>query len=151
MTYISRGTCCFLAVLALASGCSTRLETYKVDGRVEFENGRPVVVGVVECLSVEHQLNARGTIREDGTFSLSTFEQGDGAVAGPHKCVVIQLVIGENIEGHRPSTVGVVDRKYASYQTANLEIDVSPDGDNFFVLVVRGLEKQPAEGDAHTH
>lgn len=151
MIPIVRRVCGSLAILALASGCSSQLETYKVNGRVEFENGRPVVVGLVECLSLEHQLNARGTIREDGTFSLTSFEEGDGAVAGKHKCVVIQMVIGENIKGHRPSTVGVVDSKYASYQTSGLEIDVSPDGDNKCVLIVRGIKKQPAQGADHSH
>lgn len=151
MISIVRHVCCCLAVLALTPGCSSQLETYQVNGRVEFENGRPVVVGLVECLSDEHQINARGTIREDGTFSLTTFDEGDGAVAGRHKCVVIQMVIGENIAGHRPSTVGVVAPKYASYQTSDLEIIVSPDGDNTCELSVRGIKPQPAEGADHSH
>lgn len=135
----------------LCTGCSSQLQTYEVKGKVEFENGRPVVVGTVECLSVEHNINARGDIQPDGTFSLTTFQPDDGAVEGDHKCVVIQMVIGENISGHRPSTVGVVAPKYASYQTSGLSFDVSPDAANEIVLTVRGVEKQPAAGADHKH
>ncbi|GAB5405262.1 MAG: carboxypeptidase-like regulatory domain-containing protein [Aureliella sp.] len=141
-----------LACLVFAlTGCSSQLATYEVNGKVEFENGRPVVVGMVECLSVDHNINARGDIQPDGTFTLTTFEPEDGAVAGDHKCVVIQMVIGENMSGHRPSTVGVVDPKYASYQTSGLSIEVSPDGPNEIVLQVRGVKKQPAAGADHKH
>ncbi len=144
-------TTCVASVALLLSGCSSQLPTYEVIGKVEFENGRPVVVGIVECLSVEHNINARGNIQPDGTFSLTTFQSGDGAVAGEHKCVVIQMVIGENISGHRPSAVGVIDPKYASYQTSGLSIIVSPDGSNDVVLQVRGIKKQPAAGADHKH
>ena len=143
--------CWSLAILVLFTGCSSQLKTYEVDGRVEFENGRPVVVGLVECLSNEHNVNARGTIRKDGSFSLTTFEDGDGAVAGKHQCVVIQMIIGENIIGHSPSTIGVVDSMYASYQTSDLEIEVTPEGTNKVTLQVRGIKKQPEEGAPHSH
>lgn len=140
-----------LIAFALLTGCSSQLETYEVNGRVEFENGRPVVVGLVEFLSEEHKINARGNINKDGTFSLTTFQNDDGAVAGRHKCVVMQMIIGENVKGYSPSTVGVVNPKFASYQTSGLEIEVSPDGTNEVVLKVRGIQEQPAKGAAHSH
>lgn len=132
-------------------GCSSQLPTYEVQGRVEFENGRPVVMGLVECQSIEHSLNARGNIQSDGSFTLTTFEAEDGAVAGKHKCVVIQMVIGENISGHAPSTVGVVDPMYASYATSGLRLEVKPDTTNEVVLQVRGVSRQPPEGAGHEH
>lgn len=139
------------AVLMVSVGCNSNPPTYPVKGTVEFENGRPVVVGIVECFSEEHKLNARGDIGPDGSFSLTTFSPGDGAVAGGHRCVVLQMVIGENITSHRPSTVGVVSPKYADYSTSGLSIDVSPDSPNEVTLVVRGIEKQPAPGAPHKH
>lgn len=146
-TYGIIATICFLA----ASGCSSQLETYPVKGMVEFENGRPVVLGTVEFLSLDHKLNASGTIQEDGTFELTTFEEGDGAVAGKHKCVVIQMVIGEDItRSHRASTVGVVDPRYGSYDTSGLDATIT-EGKNEVKLIVRGMKRQPAPGESHSH
>ncbi|HBE67223.1 MAG TPA: carboxypeptidase regulatory-like domain-containing protein [Planctomycetaceae bacterium] len=139
------------AVLLASVGCNSNPPTYPVQGTVEFANGRPVVVGVVECFSEEYKLNARGDIGPDGSFSLTTFSPDDGAVAGEHRCVVVQMVIGENINGHRPSTIGVVAPKYADYSTSGLTMVVSPDSPNEVTLVVRGIEKQPAPGAPHKH
>ncbi len=136
--------------LLAASGCSSQLQTYPVSGIVEFENGRPVVVGTVELLSVEHSINARGNIQPDGTFKLTTFTPNDGAVAGRHKCVVLQMVIGEDIKGHSASTIGVVDRRYAAYESSGLEVEIKPE-QNDVKLVVRGIKKQPKPGESHSH
>lgn len=141
---------CVVFTLSL-SGCSDQLPTYPVSGKVKFENGRTVIVGLVEFQSVEHSVNARGNIQPDGTFTLTTFEEGDGAVEGLHKCVVIQMVFGENMKGHKPSTVGVVNPKYASYLSSGLEAQITAEGPNNVTLYVRGIEKQPEEGAAHKH
>ncbi|MFN3190559.1 MAG: hypothetical protein ACE361_08550 [Aureliella sp.] len=141
------------ALLLALAGCSGKLRTYPVEGKVQFEGGRPVVVGIVELQSIEHKINARGDINRDGTFTLTTFEPGDGAVAGKHKCVVLQMVVAENLKRHRHSNIGVVDRRYASYATSGLEIEISPDGpNNELVIEVQGvLEEQPPEDEPHTH
>ncbi|MFK7734792.1 MAG: hypothetical protein AB8B50_02120 [Pirellulaceae bacterium] len=142
-----------LVVVLLASiGCSGNPRTYPVQGKVQFDNGRPVLVGVVEFQSIEGKINARGDIARDGTFTLTTFESGDGAVAGKHKCVVMQMVMVENVEGFKHSTIGVVDPRYASYRKSGLEVDVAESGDNPIVLKVKGIMKnQPAEGEPHSH
>lgn len=142
---------CFLLLLSCLAGCSSRLKTYPVKGRVEFENGAPVVMGTVELQSIEYKVNARGNIQPDGSFELTTFEENDGAVGGNHKCVVIQMVIAENIPGYRPSTTGVVARRFADYQTSGLTCYVS-DKDNEITLTVHGIRKdQPDTGEDHEH
>jgi ribosomal protein S12 len=108
-----------------------------------------VHVGTVEVKSREHGIQARGAIQTDGSFTLSTYEEGDGAVAGAHDCVIVQFVMAEDLSGHRPSTIGVIDRRYASYATSGLAMDVSPDEPNKVVLEVEGIRsKQP---DQHEH
>ena len=120
-------------------------------GRVQFESGAPVVMGTVEFQSVEHKINARGDIAPDGTFLLTTFSEYDGAVEGEHKCVVLQMVIGENLQGHKPSKIGVVSPVFASYSSSGLTCNVS-EGDNQVVLTVHGLkENQPDPGPDHKH
>ncbi len=100
---------------------------------------------------VRLSLSARGEIQLDGSFELTTFKPGDGAVAGKHNCVVLQRVIGENIVGHKPSVIGVVDPKYASYQTSGLEVEISAEQENNVAIVVTGVQKQPAAGEEHEH
>ncbi|MEM8733441.1 MAG: carboxypeptidase regulatory-like domain-containing protein [Planctomycetota bacterium] len=141
---------CFLIGLA---GCSDQLKTYPVKGKVQFEGGNPVVVGMVELQSIEHKINARGDINRDGTFTLTTFAEGDGAIAGKHKCVVLQMVMTEHLKGHRHSNIGVVDRRHASYATSGLEVEISADEPNdSLVIEVQGvLEEQPPEDKPHTH
>lgn len=137
---------------AACVGCSDQLETYPITGKVQFENGNPVVVGNVEFQSIEHKINARGEIQRDGTFQLTTFNDNDGAVAGEHKCVVIQTVMVEHIPGHRGSVIGVVNPKHASYATSGLSFTVAEDAANEVTLVVDGvIKKQPPEGTEHQH
>lgn len=137
--------------LSALVGCSNQLPTYPIKGRVQFENGGPVVTGIVEFQSVEHKLNARGNIQPDGAFELTTFEPADGAVAGRHKCVVMQMVVAENFAAHRPSVIGVVDPRYGSYLTSGLEVEVSSESSNEPTLTVRGVRKQPEPGTDHEH
>ncbi len=130
-------------------GCSDRLATYPVAGRVQFASGSPVHVGTVELKSREHEIQARGEIDADGKFTLTTYVKGDGAVAGFHDCVIVQFVMTEDLAGHKPSLIGVIDRRYASYATSGLSVEVSPEGKNQIVLEVEGLRKTQPEDHAH--
>lgn len=140
---------CLATISAMFLGCSDRLRTYPASGRVEFTSGGVVHVGTVELKSREHGVQARGSIGGDGSFVLSTYDAGDGAVEGAHDCVVVQFVMTEDVAGHKPSTIGVVDRRYASYATSGLQVDISPNKSNEVLIRVDGYRKeQPAE---HTH
>lgn len=133
----------------LLSACSDQLATYPVTGRVQFAGGEPVRVGKVEFTSREHGLQARGEIDSEGRFELSTFAPGDGAVAGLHDCVVVQMVLAEGAAGPRPTTIGVVDRRHADYASSGLSAEVLPQAGNSIVLEVQGLRAtQPTE---HSH
>jgi len=132
------------------TGCSGRLATYPVQGKVQFLDGAPVRVGTVELKSLDHAVQARGEIQEDGSFTLSTFADGDGAVAGKHACVVVQFLMLEEAAGHRPSKLGVIDRRYSSYGTSGLSIEILPQSSNNVVIEVAGVLKKQPEGD-HKH
>lgn len=138
-----------LGLLVASLGCSDRLATYPVKGKVQFTTGGPVHVGTVELKSREHGIHARGEIQNDGTFTLTTYEPGDGAVAGAHDCVVVQLVMAEGLEGHKPSTIGVVDRRFSSYSSSGLNVEVTADQSNEILLEVEGLRKTQPEDHKH--
>lgn len=111
--------------------------------------GGAVHVGTIELKSREHGVQARGPIQPDGSFVLTTYQDGDGAVAGMHDCVLVQFVMTEDIEGHRSSTIGVVDPRYASYATSDLTIEVSATEPNQPIVTVEGLRKKQPENHSH--
>ncbi|MFY8200308.1 MAG: hypothetical protein ACOVLE_06540 [Pirellula staleyi] len=117
-------------------GCSDgRLKTYPATGKVVFPDGSPVKVGTIECKSQEHGVQATAEIGLDGTFSLTTYKQGDGAVAGSHKCVVVQFVQIDNLANYKPSTIGVVNNKYNSYSTSGLSFRIEPQKNELLIQV----------------
>lgn len=75
---------------AAASGCGEGWEadTYPASGQVSV-NGRPAAGSLVQLHSVgkgPDERNSRpwGLVKDDGTFTLSTYEAGDGAPAGDY-------------------------------------------------------------------
>lgn len=107
-------------------------------------------MGTVETKSRSLGLNARGKIESDGTFQLTTFEPNDGAVAGVHDCVVVQLVIGEELN-KTGSAYGVVDPKHNSYKSSGLTIEVKPDSGNQVVLRVDAYRGKELSEKQHQH
>ena len=137
--------------IAFASvlGCSNgRLKTYPAKGKVSFKTGSPVHVGTVELKSREHGVQARGAIDKDGNFTLTTYVDGDGAVAGIHDCVVVQFVMTEEMKDFKPSAVGVVHPRFASYSTSGLSVEISADQPNDLKIEVEGVKKISANDEA---
>lgn len=134
------GQVALLLGAALSAGCSNdRLPTYPVRGRVVFPDGSPVKTGSIELRSRQHRVHARGDIDKNGFFRLTTYDENDGAVEGGHECVVVQLVMVEELKNFDPSTDGVVDPRFGSYTTSGLECHVSSKEDNDVTLTVRPL------------
>jgi len=106
-----------------------------------------VKVGTIETKSKLHGVQAMASIELDGSFVFTTYKQGDGAVAGAHDCVVVQFVQAENIQNHKPSTLGVINPKHSSYATSGLQIDIAKDKQNELVIKVEGVPK-PKNGNA---
>jgi hypothetical protein len=86
-------------------------------GTVTFQpdNGRP----------------ATGEIQPDGTFSLSTFADKDGAIPGHHKVMIIANTADPTkMPGSSPGYVppkDLVPKKYNNLGTSGLEATVSKD------------------------
>ncbi len=142
----------WIGCLMTLGGCTpAQLPTYPVAGRVVFPDGAPVQIGSVEFKSREHGVQARGEIDTEGRFTLSTFRQGDGAVAGHHACVVVQFIMVEDIANFQPSTEGVVDPRFGSYATSGLECEVLATDKNQVTLTVAGLVTGQPQGGSTPH
>lgn len=140
-----------LLVIFCSIGCNRNPATFPVKGRVHFPSGSAVRMGTIETKSRDLSINARGTINSDGTFELSTFEPGDGAVAGWHDCVIVQMVIhGEELKS-KVSTYGVIDPKHNSYRSSGLSFEVSSTQPNDIDLEVSPLGGKEATEKAHKH
>jgi hypothetical protein len=141
-----------LLLVFVCVGCdSGRLKTYPVQGEVVFGNGSPVRVGTIETKSVEHGVQASGTIGTDGSFTLTTYESNDGAVAGQHRCVIVQFIPIEEIPNYRPSTLGVIHRKHSTYSTSELGFTIKPGKENRIRLEVQGADPVFRATDDHGH
>jgi hypothetical protein len=139
----------FSATLVCLIGCSDgRLKTYPVKGKVVFKTGSPVHVGTIELKSREHGVQARGSIEKDGSFTLTTYVDGDGAVVGTHDCVVVQFVMTEELKNFKPSAVGVVHPKFASYSSSGLSVEINAERPNDITIEVEGVKRVSPDEEA---
>ena len=74
-------------LLMLLAGCgSGRPETAAVAGKISYQ-GKAVTAGKI-MFYPESGRPAVGTIQADGSYQLTTFDEGDGAVLGKHQVTI---------------------------------------------------------------
>lgn len=121
-----------------ACGCSSdRVPTYPVTGRVQFSDGEPVRTGTVEFESEEFATTATGSIQDDGTFVLGTYESDDGAAVGKHRAIVVQIIIADGITKHTKDHGRAVPPRYADYSSSGLSLQVEPIEQNELIITLR--------------
>ncbi len=129
-----------LAVLGLMTGilsCGQDLRLVPVEGKVLYR-GKPLEFGSVLFQPASGQ-PARGKIQPDGTFVLSTFDEGDGAMIGKNQVRITSF------EAQRPGAPppsggelalgkSFIPRKYSSFGSSGLEVEVLPEGNEPFIF-----------------
>jgi hypothetical protein len=139
-----------LASAASLSGCGTDPDKPKLGrvwGKVTY-NGKAVTKGVVSFVpsggpGAQTGQPATGEIGADGSYSLTTFESGDGAVLGEHKVIVQAREDDPALKGHgmpipdkdgrlniKPPTY-LVPRKYETAEKSPLRFTVK-EGSNTY-------------------
>lgn len=106
------------------TGCGRaahELDVAPVQGRALLD-GSPLKSGVVFVMPKRGR-SARGMIDRDGTFTLTTYREGDGAQIGTHPVVVTPVPADELDRKGRADRVPLPAR-YSSPKTSGLEIDV---------------------------
>jgi hypothetical protein len=123
---------CVPAVVLLL-GCSNPNDqnTAIVRGKITY-NGNPVTKGNVTFYPDVMGPAAMGMINPDGTYSLSTYATGDGAVVGTHKVAVVSKEEQTNFEANAPPTDGkwLVPAKYFLEATSGLTAEVKAGQEN---------------------
>jgi hypothetical protein len=140
-----------VVICCILPGCNQGpLKTYPVQGKFVYEDGTFPKFGDIEFYSETHRINARGVIERDGTFTVSTFRKGDGAVAGKHKIIVTQNLaspltarIRQEIDHDHGK---IISLQYNDYRTTDLECEITPKGINRIELVVKPNPRQTEDG-----
>lgn len=126
----------FRVALGLAAawivGCggdSDRLQTAPVHGTVSY-NGQPLTRGSITFVPTQSGPTATGQIQPDGTYSLTTYEEGDGAILGSHRVMIVSMDEGSGLpEDAMTEPKLLIPDKYGRDQTSGLTADVT-EGDN---------------------
>jgi len=118
--------------LVTAWGCGStpeHPETVPVQGKVTYK-GAPVTKGTISFQSEGGHV-AVGELQPDGTYKLSSFGEGDGAVPGHAKVSIVANtadphMIPGSTPGYKPPK-DLVPKKYNKPETSGLEADVTKD------------------------
>jgi hypothetical protein len=124
-----------------AGGCGARL--YPVRGKVTFADGKPVSEGMVvfESKSQENPITARGELRADGSYELSTYQPGDGTLPGKYRALVVPKSDPNAVD--KASKPPPFAPRYTDFRTSGLEFDVTEAGPNHFPIQVDKYKKTP--------
>lgn len=141
--------CLSLCLAASLVGCGNgdRVTVYPTKGVVLFE-GKPMAGGgaitFVPLTALEGKA-AGGVIKEDGTFVMSTYEEGDGSIAGEFRVMIHQSTMQEpettpDADGKAAAsrseptqTVAkdaLIPRVYSDPNQSPLTVKVDPNGSN---------------------
>lgn len=133
------GSVQLVLLLSLAIvGCSKgdRLPTYETTGKVAYQDGSPLEGGTIIFESIDQPVTARATIGMDGTFTLGTYEEDDGAVAGKHR-VAIAPAMDMTIDRDEVRPPKLIHDRFRDVETSGLEFEVVDGGLNEFEVQVR--------------
>ena len=113
-------------VLAPCWGCGSAggspSELIPVKGKVTYK-GQPLTKGLIQFAPRNTGREASGQLQADGSFVLTTFKEGDGAVAGKHRVFVSEF--DKRLARDRALL------RYASPNTSGLTAEVSQEKTKF--------------------
>lgn len=125
-----------MLIICVSVGCNRGPRVAPVSGVVKFK-GQPLKFGAVMTQPAQGQ-PARAMIQSDGSFVLSTFDEGDGAVVGTHKvrisCYEAQRDGMQAAEGEVSLGKLLIPRKYTLYDQSGLTLEVPNDGNDQVVF-----------------
>ena len=95
LVWRSRRFVCFgCTVAVLLGGCGRDNGTAPVSGKVTVD-GKPLAFGEIFFMPTSGRM-AHATIQPDGSYQLTTYETGDGALIGDHTVTIEALRVESN-------------------------------------------------------
>lgn len=119
-------------------------ETYPASGRITI-NGKPPAGAVVELRAVEEQPDVRNSrpwavVREDGSYTLTTYEAGDGAPAGEYA-----VTIRWPPDVSQPSLADRLGGAFSRAERSRWNATISPGENELPPIEITGVKVQPQE------
>jgi len=134
------GLRCALLLLAVA-GCGKPSRSVPAGGRVMLD-GKPMAGAAVLFSPVAGGVPGRATTAADGSFTLSTFDVGDGAVVGLHRVGVSKMDVtgfvatadglSGKLDGRQIKMQSFVPERYMNPATSGFEATVERGAANRF-------------------
>lgn len=128
-----------VAILPILAICPLALASHSggpkrvlVSGRVLID-GRPLTVGVVTFIP-DTGRGSTGTLDEEGCFTLTCLDGGDGAVPGMHR-IEVSLDRSPDDLKQKPWPV---PRRYASAETSGLTAEITERTDELTIKLTTG-------------
>jgi hypothetical protein len=128
-----------LLIFAAYCGCGGG-KTAPVDGRVKFKDGSDVSVLGGYQISFEPadgKASSVGEIKADGTFDLTTFSAGDGALPGKNRVAITPAI---SPDPDKPPMKSKLPVKYEDYSRSELVVEIKAGARN---VVELELERVP--------
>jgi hypothetical protein len=132
-----------LLAAGLTVGCGGD-GVHPVEGKVVWKDGTPAkeLEGALVVFDLpEKQSNANGSVQADGTFRLTTKKDGDGALAGEYKVLIIERRKAGGGPDPTAMAPGHMDVKYSDPTTSDLRATVKS-GTNTITLTVERTPKR---------
>jgi hypothetical protein len=116
-----------LIPLVLSSGCgdSQAIKAVPAAGTVTF-NGKPVEFGTIGFVP-DNGRPASGEIK-NGHFTLTTYQEDDGAIPGKHNVSVTSIKRTPAPGGGDPVTTFLVPMRFANAAESGVVVEVPPEG-----------------------
>ncbi|MEW4564905.1 hypothetical protein AB1K70_20435 [Bremerella sp. JC770] len=114
-------------------GCEASVPTHPVTGTVMLGDGSLAGGGIIKFRTTSpdgETIKAHGLIQPDGSFRLTTFQEGDGALEGEHQAILFTPAISD---GESTVAVPSFPKRYRKYETSGLTFHVIP-GENDFQI-----------------
>jgi hypothetical protein len=117
-----------LIVTVSVLGCGSaesRKPTYPVTGRILLADGKPVAHATVVLHPIDGSTDApkpRGKVDRDGTFTLTTYDGGDGAPSGRYRVTVELWLAGPRQDDPPTNRLPLV---FSKPESSGLSADVT--------------------------
>ena len=112
-------------IVAALSGCDGNPRTGTVRGTVTYR-GKPVPNGTVSFIP-DAGPSATGELKPDGSYALTTYRGGDGAVPGKYRVIVVAMqdMADRLPEDRNPLPPPIVPLRYTSLATSDLRAEIA--------------------------
>lgn len=120
-------------------GCGPKL--YPVRGTITLDDGAPLTKGLVifERVDGGPPLTARGNVKSDGKFQLSTNNPNDGVPLGRYKMVINPL---DASDAPDEAKVLPFDLKYVNLSSTDLAFEVKAEPNDFSIKLAPGKRRR---------